>query len=317
MKVAIIGAGMAGLTVATNLNRAGIEVTIFDKSKGTGGRMASRSYNDGWIDHGAPYFDAESPDFQNFLTKFVGRRVIQPWNAKINGLPASDEKIHHIAIPRSSALTRAMMGVMEFHPSTHIAKIERHGSQWQLYNDGGCSLGLWDRVISAIPAPQAAQLLNNQNDFLRQIEKAIMEPCWVCAIQMPHTVGKAKDVTIFPTGDIRRITYNSHKVGRNNKQIYVVQASAEWSKANLEQMPTTVGTMLKESFLNAFDIASAAEVLFTHRWRYAFTEKPLNQAYLWDQEQQLGVCGDWCLGRRVEDAWRSGDALAAAILTTH
>ena len=59
MKTAVIGAGMAGLTVARTLRKAGYQVTVFDKSKGTGGRLASRSYPGGWIDHGAPYFSAE------------------------------------------------------------------------------------------------------------------------------------------------------------------------------------------------------------------------------------------------------------------
>ena len=50
MKTAVIGAGMAGLTVARTLRMAGYEVTVFDKSKGTGGRLASRSLAGGWID---------------------------------------------------------------------------------------------------------------------------------------------------------------------------------------------------------------------------------------------------------------------------
>ena len=66
MKIAVIGAGMAGLTVARNL-QSFAEVTVFDKSKGTGGRLSSRSFAEGWIDHGAPYFSADSQDFLDFL----------------------------------------------------------------------------------------------------------------------------------------------------------------------------------------------------------------------------------------------------------
>jgi predicted NAD/FAD-dependent oxidoreductase len=59
------------------------------------------------------------------------------------------------------------------------------------------------------------------------------------------------------------------------------------------------------------------EVLFVHRWRYAFTAEALGKPFLWDRTSQLGACGDWCLGRRVEDAWRSGVDLAARILEDH
>jgi renalase len=51
-----------------------------------------------------------------------------------------------------------------------------------------------------------------------------------------------------------------------------------------------------------------------HRWRYALVETPLGQACLWDDAARLGVCGDWCLGGRIEAAHDSGTALARAVL---
>ena len=67
MNVAVIGSGMAGLTAARILEAAGAIVTVFDKSKGTGGRLSSRSFEGGWIDHGAPYFSSEQTGFSEFL----------------------------------------------------------------------------------------------------------------------------------------------------------------------------------------------------------------------------------------------------------
>ncbi|WP_321389722.1 FAD-dependent oxidoreductase [uncultured Desulfuromusa sp.] len=67
MKIAVIGAGLAGLTAAKQLHSAGAEVTVFDKSKGTGGRLSSRSFAVGWINHGAPYVSLESDQFSSFL----------------------------------------------------------------------------------------------------------------------------------------------------------------------------------------------------------------------------------------------------------
>ena len=43
-------------------------------------------------------------------------------------------------------------------------------------------------------------------------------------------------------------------------------------------------------------------------------ETPLGQEYLWDRSARIGVCGDWCLGARVEAAYDSGVALARAVL---
>lgn len=42
MTVAIIGAGMAGLSCARALVQAGVAVELFDKGRGPGGRMSTR-----------------------------------------------------------------------------------------------------------------------------------------------------------------------------------------------------------------------------------------------------------------------------------
>ncbi|MDO9620329.1 MAG: FAD-dependent oxidoreductase, partial [Moraxellaceae bacterium] len=40
--IAIIGAGMSGLSCASALQQLGHNVTVFDKSRGMGGRMSTR-----------------------------------------------------------------------------------------------------------------------------------------------------------------------------------------------------------------------------------------------------------------------------------
>ena len=41
MTVAIIGAGLAGLACANELNAAGVDVTVYEASDGVGGRVRS------------------------------------------------------------------------------------------------------------------------------------------------------------------------------------------------------------------------------------------------------------------------------------
>ena len=51
--VAIVGAGLSGLSCAHALQAQGVKVTVFDKSRGVSGRMSTRR-GDGWqADHGA------------------------------------------------------------------------------------------------------------------------------------------------------------------------------------------------------------------------------------------------------------------------
>ena len=56
--IAIIGTGLAGLSAAQALHAAGLPVELFDKSRGSGGRMASKRSDAGSLDLGAQYFTA-------------------------------------------------------------------------------------------------------------------------------------------------------------------------------------------------------------------------------------------------------------------
>ena len=101
---------------------------------------------------------------------------------------------------------------------------------------------------------------------------------------------------------------------QGSDHIYLVQAQKSWSERFLEEPPEAVGRHLLANFAELAGRQQGHELLFTHRWRYAFADVPLGSPFLWDRKLQLGVCGDWCLGRRVEDAWRSGADLAEYIL---
>ncbi len=69
-KIAIIGAGIAGLTIATYLQKQNLNITIFDKGRGVGGRMSSRRTEWGYLDHGTQYFSVKSPEFQTFIGQY-------------------------------------------------------------------------------------------------------------------------------------------------------------------------------------------------------------------------------------------------------
>ena len=62
--IAIVGAGIAGLAAARRLRAAGLTCTLFDKSPGLGGRMATRREGYLRFDHGAQYFTARGPRFR-------------------------------------------------------------------------------------------------------------------------------------------------------------------------------------------------------------------------------------------------------------
>ena len=77
---AIVGAGMAGVACARTLLQAGHRVTVFEKSPGAGGRMATRETPLGGFDHGAQYFTVRDPRFARALETVPG--LVRPWSAR-------------------------------------------------------------------------------------------------------------------------------------------------------------------------------------------------------------------------------------------
>ena len=61
-RVAIIGAGLSGLAAGWELSRRGLDVVVFEKSRGLSGRAASRGHGAVRYDHGANFFRTSDPE---------------------------------------------------------------------------------------------------------------------------------------------------------------------------------------------------------------------------------------------------------------
>ena len=67
MHVAVVGAGIAGLTVALGLEMDGHEVTVFEASGHTGGRMGSLSVNGHMVDKGFHVLHTAYPTVKRWI----------------------------------------------------------------------------------------------------------------------------------------------------------------------------------------------------------------------------------------------------------
>lgn len=82
-RIAVIGAGLAGAVAADRLARAGAAVTVIEKSRGPGGRAATR-YRDGWhFDHGMQYFTARTEPFRRAVASWQDAGVVATWAPRL------------------------------------------------------------------------------------------------------------------------------------------------------------------------------------------------------------------------------------------
>ncbi|MCX7692804.1 FAD-dependent oxidoreductase [Tepidimonas taiwanensis] len=344
-RVAVVGAGIAGITAARTLAQAGWEVTVFEKSRGAGGRMATRRTAFGGFDHGAQFFTVRDERFR--LALQATGAPIAPWNVSL--VRVLDELGRHVAAapparetrwvatPGMSALVHAWAqplidgSVGQCHANARVVRLAPDPiapARWALHLDAADDTppihGGFDAVLLAIPAPQAAELLHASAvaaDWQARLrDEVVMAPCWTLMAAWPLAAQPGLD-GLGPRwhaarSDHHRIAWvarESSKPGREPLERWVIQASPAWSAEHLEDDAERITGKLLKGFAEITGIRATPGHAVAHRWRYAQTQRALGEPYLWDSRSGLGVCGDWCLGYRVESAFLSGLALALAI----
>ncbi len=343
--IAVVGAGMAGVACARTLVQAGHKVTLLEKSRGLGGRMATRSTEFGSFDHGTQYFTVRDDRFEQALSLNPG--LVQAW--KTSTVRVMDERgqtmasaqppreTHWLPTPGMNAVVRAWAeplgnGSLDatVHLNTRLDKLEPdalHPTQWQLRcetGDGGqLVLGGFDQVVLALPSPQASSLLKASGlapEFQKALNQVTVAPCWTLMLAFPQAMqpdlphfGPKWNTARSEHHRISWLTRENGKPGRGNVERWTVQASAQWTERHVNDDPERVKAKLLKGFAEITGIRAQPSHAVVHRWLYAHTQRPLGQAYLHDAAAGLALCGDWCLGHRVEDAFVSGLELALAM----
>jgi renalase len=340
--IAVIGAGIAGIACARTLAQAGHRVTVLEKGRSVGGRLASCETPFGTFDHGAQYFTVRDPRFQKALATTPG--LCKPWSANAvrvldphgrvaeAALPAPEH--HWVAVPAMDALPRhwaqplAAAGGLEL--ETRVTRIEPDSldaRRWQLQTSGPQDsvhvYSGFDAVVLAIPQALASGLLTQSAaapDLAQQLQSVEVAPCWALMLAFPQAaqptlshLGPQWNAALSTHHRIAWLARESSKPGRSTIERWTVQASAAWSQEHVDDDAPRVQAKLLKAFAEVTGIHAEPSHAEVHRWRWAKTQKPLGRSHLWDAKAGIGVAGDWCLGHRVEEAFISGLELALAV----
>lgn len=340
--IAVIGAGMAGTACARTLVQAGFRVTVFEKEAQAGGRMAHVDTRNGTFDAGVQFFTVRDPRFAQALD-VVAPGVCKPWSAttivvldehgqKVSK-PTSSEQ-HWVATPGMGDLVRLWAAPLAaeglLHTGTQVEAMERDALDphlWQLRVTGPQSTSRvhagFNAVVLALPAPEAQRLLTGsavQSPLLLPLSDVQMQPCWTLMLAYPQamqpgltTLGPNWNVATSTHHRIAWLARESSKPGRSWIERWTVHASAEWSSKHAGDTPARVMAKLHKAFTEVTGIHAQPSYQDVRLWPHARTTTPLGQAFAWDTHEQFGLCGDWCVGMRVEDAFLSGLELALAI----
>jgi predicted NAD/FAD-dependent oxidoreductase len=290
-RIAVIGAGLAGLTAARALADRGRAVTVFEKSCGLGGRLATRRTREGLdFDHGAPAVHGEDAAFRAFLTTAEAEGRAARWDGAVVGLPGMSGLVGGLAVG------------LDVRFDVEVEAVLRDGAGWSVAGE------TFAHAIVAIPAPQAARLCAAAPRLVEAAQAARMSPCWTLLAAFDGARAE-----IAPPAPFEKVIRCSAHPGRAPApDRWVAHAALDWTEAHLEMEKPAACDRLLPALAPALGVApGAARYAAAHRWRYARTAVAVGEPCV--AQDGMVLAGDWLLGPDAGDAFASGLAAAAAI----
>lgn len=336
MVIGIIGAGISGLTAGRILAKAGHEVTIFEKSSGFGGRMATRTAgkNSGSkMDHGISMFSVESPEFNEFVTELQQKGIVKKWGQVIsmyNGEnlikqdPNPSDKPHYTAINGMNTIGKYLSRYVDVKLNTEVGGLTYIGKNrtqkrpWMINFTSSKTFNA-DAVILALPARQAYGILSTTIDetntlkIVRVIDEIHYRPAYSLMVGYGDQPAPVWEGVKCKKSALDFISNETSKRENGQETSFVLHASESFTlKHQNSDEETVIREMLSEFAEIEGGWVSVPDWKQLHHWKYSRPRTVLNQPYLEleDRDSLLALTGDYFKGDTLEHAYRSGYQLA-------
>ena len=316
-RIAIIGAGVSTAALAYYLDPA-IDIEIFEKARGPGGRMALRRHDQRHFDHGAQFFTARREAFREFLAPLVQSGEVAEWNPRVTTLEKGCKPYkriwfepHYVGVPGMNQLVKSRLRRYRLHFDARVSVLQVRDERWQLSLDDGAASRAFDWVISTAPAPQSRALLPADFADAAVLDTAIMQGCYTLMLELDESYSAAWDAAVVKNSPIGWLAMNNSKPARPALPALVAHTTNEWAEQHIDDDPGQVESILKDEVGELLDLpADKIQHSSLHRWRYANVYRPGGKPFCLDPEMRLAACGDWCVDGRVEAAFDSARQLA-------
>jgi predicted NAD/FAD-dependent oxidoreductase len=321
MKIAVVGAGMAGLSAARALSDRGHAVQVLEAAAIPGGRVGTRGFPaidmprplagaTLAVDHGAQYFTVRDDRFSAVVAEWLRDRVVAKWTGRVVSFDAEgwedvDEGTgRYVGAPDMHAIAKAMAAGLAVTYGRRVDSLDP-------------LLGTVDHAVVALPSPQALPLVAHLPEVAERVATVGMKPNWTVMAAFEERVAARFDGAFVHGSPLGWIARNTSKPRRDWKvEAWVLQATTNWSEAHLDDRPDDVGAFLMEAFEDLVPAGlPRAFYAAVHRWRYATADPPLAVGTIHVPESRITLCGDWCKGSRIEDAFLSGLEAAERVLS--
>jgi renalase len=313
----VVGGGITGLITATILQRRGINVTVLDKGKSIGGRLATRRMShepsiEGVFDYGAQYFSVSNPQFQVWVDDWLNQGVIKEW---CQGFGASDGKPRYCGVDGTRSIAQYLAQGLDVQTNAKVVEIG-YDSQWLVKTEDAQQY-LGEMLLLTLPVPQTLDLLDASLMVLPLDERFALENItYHRCIAVLALLEKPSNIPA-PGGIALEDNYVTWLADNHQKGIspdgYAVtlHASPSFSDDYWESDDDEIAYKLLSATADYLD--SSVIKYRVHRWRYSLPKTFHVEPYLALSEIPLIMAGDGFVAPNIEGAVLSGIAAGELI----
>jgi renalase len=313
MKIAIVGAGLTGCLLANSLVQKGFEVTVFEKSRGAGGRCTHKRTAWGTFDMGAPFIPANEPTFKQFMQQQVLQDQATVWPTQFyqyaeEHISKKHNQSSYIFSPTMHATCKAMLSGCLLVTQFHVASIQKLHDCWQLIEQSGKISAVFDCVVVCAPWPQTHALLESQPGLtVPNLQQQQWASCWTVALQFEHAIDTPCQYIHCRDSALQSLVNDSAKP-------HHTQDHPIWVAYFDNKVSDQYGAAEK-SLMSDIALAEMCKILakplprvinrYQHYWRFARPKQ---------QQQPLGIMGDVKNGLIAGGDWSDGASVQSCYL---
>ena len=298
MKIAIIGAGFSGCNLYNNLKEKYENITIFERSRGVGGRLSTKYIEDKFIDHGTSSLIPITDDLKFFCLDLAKNNVLK---AKY------DEFIPKTGI---NSICKFLINERDLLVNRKIIKAQNSNNKWILEDENHKVYENFDLLFITIPAPQILQMqIELQDDFKQKLLHIKYNSVFSLILYSNKNL-KLNENKLYENVDVSDIINNSKKYLYKDFSSYVIHSTKEFANCVNDKTKEDISDIFLENFEEEFQDEIKNFTIIPHLWKYANAKNSLDIPYFLNKEKNLGICGDYFNHNNLEAAFSSSELLA-------
>ena len=237
----VVGAGISGLLAAGALQREGWSVTVLDKGRGVGGRMATRRVGGGTFDHGAQFFTVRGDRFAGLVDGWLDAGAAAEWTrgfADAEGKPNEDGHPRYRGAAGMTSIPKHLAGGLDVRTGERAVRVDAHAEGWEVECESGLRLEA-SALVLAMPVPQALELATSGDYVLpggarRHLEAVSYDPCLALMVVLDGPGGVPEPGGMQIKGEPLDWIGDNRRKGISEVPAITIHAGPEWSRAHFE-----------------------------------------------------------------------------------